>query len=92
MSSNTTFESKISLLSTSTTITTKQHFKHKKVRFGVVCIYYIFDIDMYERKGTWVQDRLHFARRCEQINKTISYCFEPEHRKKIMDKFNINCE
>jgi len=57
--------------------------KTKSVSFGNVSVY-IIDNNNENRVGTWVQDSVRFSRRCEDVKKSISYCFQPEHRLKIL--------
>lgn len=79
MTSNTT---KFCTLQNFTT-TKKPTKKTKTVSFGKVS-YYIVDNNNEHRVGTWVQDRIRFAKRCEDVNKSISYCFQTQHRLKVL--------
>ncbi|XP_071956073.1 uncharacterized protein [Antedon mediterranea] len=45
------------------------------------------------RKPYWesfARDRCRFRKRIQEISDSISYCFDPDHRKKMMDKLKVN--
>jgi len=59
----------------------------KKVYFNDIIS--IIIIENYDRRGFWYEDRIRFEKRCTEICHNISYCFEEQHRKKILAKLDI---
>lgn len=70
------------------TLCLKSYFKMvKKVYFNDIISIVI--IDNYDRRGYWYEDRIRFKNRCLEVCYKISYCFEEQHRKKVLFKLYV---
>jgi hypothetical protein len=61
----------------------------RKVKFDLN-LSIIFIEDDEDRKGPWellTIDRYRFNRRIKNIEKEIEWCFKPEHRNSVLNKF-----
>lgn len=57
----------------------------KKVTFNIIPTF--FYIERFDRKGPWeliALDRERFNHKIKKIEKQIGWCFEPNHREKIL--------
>lgn len=45
-----------------------------------------------DRRGPWeelARDRCRFLRRCEEVEQSIGYCLQPQHRRRILQKLGV---
>jgi hypothetical protein len=65
----------------------------KKVDFNLVPV--IYYIEREDRKGPWetaALDRERFNQRIKKIEIEIGWCFEPSHRQKISNFYQVDSE
>uniref|UniRef100_A0A3Q3B7P2 Protein phosphatase 1 regulatory subunit 15A/B C-terminal domain-containing protein n=1 Tax=Kryptolebias marmoratus TaxID=37003 RepID=A0A3Q3B7P2_KRYMA len=46
-----------------------------------------------DRRGPWeelARDRCRFLRRCEEVEQSIGYCLDPQHRRRVFQRLNKN--
>lgn len=63
----------------------------KTVRFeNNVRVLYFREVSNAHRRGCWAEDAMRFRRKCETMNRTISFVFEMIHRERMRTLINMS--
>ncbi|KAM9408969.1 protein phosphatase 1 regulatory subunit 15B [Pholidichthys leucotaenia] len=64
----------------------------KKVRFCDDVEEFFASCEEEDRRGPWeelARDRCRFLRRCQEVEQSIAYCLQPQHRSVVYERFTV---